>query len=1495
MTIKAYFEYREQDATRFWNTTNKDVRLKGILDGTGTVSSVSGQLKVTVAPFVAQTYDGMTVVSDDTETLSVTDNETYYIVLYAKYQLYTTPILTLQAMNAATYAAHPEKDYLITFVRLDIPPAAIEVLPADYNGAVRDGYTPSQRDEWRNSVATYAALPTDTQEVQDGDIRLTLDTHTAWVYNSSTTTWEALSTTSTLENVGGRQAEYFADWNRAANGDGIIGGNDRYGTGSTVLFTTDYKLSIHEHANIADTIGIGMIHAVVNGHRVDTRHIDYTLSKAKPVAGTRYDLVYLEVWREETLNPETEQPTTYGGGTVPFSTVRDTLEDLDVNSDEIAGSNFDVNQITTTDNNRYVITRWRVWDMATVDSANLANPHYQVDSGAIKPQNIDGNNYSRVAYGIFNQGNIWRASCPTAYDDYSWAIPLLVIRRTSAEDFTTNDAIKIIRADGYRYVWEVYPTAEVDLGARLNNINSMSNLSLKKDETKQIRASGFLNYLDLEYAANLIRLQSGSVIHVDGFTYETSSDLQLTLPAAPSLPTEARHDLVYLEVTRAMNPDERVPTETDNSVFTYYDFYRGTIFFKHQINLAVADVGLNTTVDAAMTAAGFSAISPGLYRQSGSTDERSPADNNIFAIPVALVHRFNQDPWNRATNPNGGASGTRPDSKDYITPTEDEVLDLRHKVVLPGEDIEGLLQDSQRRLLEGKLHTKMAQHPIWSGYYGTRLIEQTSLSVGGMAGARKLPADPNGIRYIWSDAAEQVVFGTSFASNAPYAGTYVTWSGPPPVGFGATMVINAPSGAYIMTGTDGNPIFAAQGYTGIPNNDDGPIISDTSNGDNFHNFAPIAADLPWVQTAWDGSGRPIQYTISARWDNLSAYYIDPAGVNSRLHVYYWICYDQTTAGDGHGNSYNSLNQGLEHVPDEIISIENYAGGDDPAIGPLARELTYTNYSGTSLTITSADIAAAYPEFIGTIYIYGALRIHSDVQKDIAPNTTTSCDIDLDDSYGSITITPSVPFANENLTIMVIFHDTNIEGWFDFRQHTKSLMGPIFWETLGPWIPGPGEGSVLLEPPWGRGPTYITSVVKEGISLGGVSDSSWERPGSTDPHVLVYWRASGSPPGTPWQMTSWAGNAAEPNMRVGCLNSHVFSFMFGASPVPALSLEFLFVMPMIRPVGPSAKYLITSQYTPYQGVDPVSADLLEEDLHGVCVSSGRPMLTTRGSNDPRTQALKEYSGQVDWATIVSTSSPTRSLNAHLTNDTYCLVQAWREDYKKQRHVFGNACARLPKADPTKCVITSTYIDWGQEFSVDYEVIPRYLSLSNISESTDLTATPMQPTASPFDNTPLLYPMNTTGLLTTGSKIEWPASVFGSTKAGLRNAGIFQGERGWTLGYEPTTGYYYPISSVSYLPGGSSERWAALLRELGIVLSEAPQFFSMGFSNTQAMSLSVLGVHSALISPNVKPGVLKMQISTSNLAASIGGVLFNAVGGTFDAFIPHRNLILSWNAG
>jgi hypothetical protein len=1504
MTIKAYFEYHEFDATRFWNATNADIRLKGFLDGTGTVTSVAGQLKVQVAPFKCQSFDGMTIVSTDTEELTVTDNQTYRVVLYAKYNLFNPPTISLQVMDEATYLAHPEKDYVIQLVRLIIPLGATQVLPAYYDGSVRDGLTPHQRDAWRQTVADFASLPTDTQEVKDGDVSVDLATHTAWVYNAGTSNWDALSQTTDLENVTGRQIEYFGEDTRLA-GDGLAGGSVRRSNTYYQFLDQDSGLSLHDHDTVADTIGLGMIKANVNGHHVSTKHIDYVMSTAKP-AGIRYDLVWLEVWREVVAVPTTVQHETYGGGLVPFSTVRAALEDLEVTSDELAGENFDVNQVIATDDNQWIVTKWRVADMPDVDQQNVWDPNYQVDNGPIFPTNIDGNPFERPP-GVpsFVRGKVWRATSPTSYDNYSWAIPLVVVKRTNAETGPA-DYIQLVRSDGLRYVFSIVPGSEVDLSARINLLQQPSLLAQEENFGESVLASGFLNYDDLIINPTTIGLATGTVLYIDGYPYEITGLPLTTFPDAPILPATSRHDFVYLEMVRATAPDQRptVQTSGDRRMFLTVD--RGPVTFFYQFALVVADVGTDSTPEDAMVTAGFTYESPGLWSRSSvaALDERVPIDNKIWAIPVALVHRMNQAAWARDTNPNGGQAGTRPDGKQWDVFDSSDVLDCRHKVVLPGEDLEALLADSQQKLLTGQLRTRMVDHPTWGQVAGTQLIEQTQIAVAATAGATNLPSDPDGMRYIWSEASEIAVYGETFNSDlAPYNGPYVQWGGPVATGAFTTLTIQAPPGAYILTDGSGQPIFAIANES-WSSHENGPVISDSSLSNNFNSFNPL--DLPWINPpgSTDSNGEPIEFTINSRWETLLAFYdIDPAAPDARLHVYYWVVYDRSGLGahDGHSNIggvngvYNTLNQGIEHSPDEVLQVENLGVGDPYAVGPMLRKLTYTGFSGASLTITPGAVAAQYPEFTGTILLYGVSRVTRETVGEMGINTfdpNTEMVVNLDDAYGSVTIIPTNAFVNENVAVWVLFSDDDHSGWMDFRQHSHAIRGPFSWAVAGPWVPGVAtDRRFLQELGAGEYSAGLDQVFTEEDPLRmGILDTIYSTPGAFGPTMyertrcLVYWRPAGSPAGTPWEIGPWAGGPGpEPDMQAGGFNTGVFTFRFAGIPAPATGQEFLFVFPKITPLSNLADVLVTSKYTPYQGLDPVASTDLEAELHGLCVASGNPLITTRGTNNPLIQSVNETTGWV-YAFNVS-SDPSRNVAINQALDHVALVQDYRTDYTTQRHALGNVATRVPRPPQ---VFATWYPIWGLESDLEYATLQAGLSTNEIERST-LPAVGYTGAYNVLMNFAQPVPP-----LVAGSVVAWPVSIIGADQTALRSANYVKGTRGWTV---ISFLYLSPVNTASFIPGGSPKNWNDALVQLqsGSEYLEAPNFYSIGLQEPidAVQNTAMLGIHCSLFSPAVRPGQLVMQVTSSYHPRTSTSMSVQAIGGTFDAFVPYGRLLVSPN--
>jgi len=179
--ISARLIYKNSASSKEFNLTRSQIIDRGIYSG-GALTNNPASFILSIAPFVASSYDGMVIVSDVTETLTITDGIISYVVLYAKYQNATIPTLQLVALDEATWLTSANKDYFITFAKIDltvpsggIPTSAITYNESDYAETL--GKSPIKR-----SVANAAALP--IVQNREGDLRVTTDTGHIWSWIS---------------------------------------------------------------------------------------------------------------------------------------------------------------------------------------------------------------------------------------------------------------------------------------------------------------------------------------------------------------------------------------------------------------------------------------------------------------------------------------------------------------------------------------------------------------------------------------------------------------------------------------------------------------------------------------------------------------------------------------------------------------------------------------------------------------------------------------------------------------------------------------------------------------------------------------------------------------------------------------------------------------------------------------------------------------------------------------------------------------------------------------------------------------------------------------------------------------------------------------------------------------------------------------------------------------------------------------------------------------
>ena len=192
MTLSMSLLWKAPDSSALVNGRLKDVAAKGFVQG-GDVTRVIGSLEVDVSSFVCVTNDGAVVRSNATERLVVADSVVSYVVLRARYVTLAAPILSLQTLDSASYLADPEIGWLHVLATVDLTAGGphSDVPAASILYELRDEVDQQGRSSWRSAVANFGALPMPPSDHnRDGDVRITLDTRSLYVWQEATSTWD---------------------------------------------------------------------------------------------------------------------------------------------------------------------------------------------------------------------------------------------------------------------------------------------------------------------------------------------------------------------------------------------------------------------------------------------------------------------------------------------------------------------------------------------------------------------------------------------------------------------------------------------------------------------------------------------------------------------------------------------------------------------------------------------------------------------------------------------------------------------------------------------------------------------------------------------------------------------------------------------------------------------------------------------------------------------------------------------------------------------------------------------------------------------------------------------------------------------------------------------------------------------------------------------------------------------------------------------------------
>ena len=1095
MTLSAVFRWKHPDSTSDMNSRLQTLVPRGIFDGGGLTPGAG--LTVNVAPLRALSYDGMLVVENATQTLTVAAGATNYVVIRAKYVTGTSPTVQWEVMTQAAYNADPDRNYLIVVGVVTLAGGAVAVALADVSFLARDVIDPMDRSGFRG-ITTFAALPAEPPEQnRNGDFYFVTDRETIYWWNDTTSAWEGFDTGSYNVETGAMgDVLVRGERNRIEDGSGVIGG-----VRPNHDMASEFEVAVIESPAVLDQVGIDAFSAVINGHYVQP-YARYIAMPAKPLAGTRYDLIFLEVYREAIVVPENHAFPRNPDGTLTYtiSQVSDNVEQRAWLAG-VGGDNFDLNELQS-DDHSWVVTKYRFGTVQAVGTAAL----YDNTATAAAAVNIDGINFAAAGATDPDQ-RIWNAAAvASSADGESWAIPLFVVKRTAAEDHTINDAIQEFRSN-VRWMFPVYAVTDTGYGARVV-VDSMSrNQPAQTHGSAAItlppyeKPSGFMHGMDFAItngvAANTIRIQEGSYCRIrmrgveDHVRFVGSPDLDVLTP-----PGGVGYDrtLVYIKMSQTLYADDML-TVTGSFVSTRHRPYfpsspapaplqalgykRGFITYELVAsNLGAASRELDeddsmvaegwTKGDASLAFFGKQYEDGGIWSRAAVIDADDRIHPNLYewAIPVCLIHRRNTGAWTYNTNPNG-TTATRPDDRTDATVIHaDDLVDLRRLVDVDAASLKDMLEGDIDKLMKGTLRTRMAEK--WAGtagaagnVAGSRIL-QTDIADVGAAGIGFSMPSVNATKKLWSDAKEFVPVSCSFDMGGNFSNAYVdfVWGA-----VTSTIKITAPPGSHIcrhlpavyLTHADStantylqyesDPLFSTRVEF---DNDTAPwptpVEAKVIDATNLVS-ALVYTDTGWtfdyigVSVEMDQVGRA---TVMHNVVDMAA----PYAAGDTCVISFWVHYDRTPTGAYAGN------YGLAEIPDEVhqVLIDPAGAATEVNVGTLYTNVRMTVTGLATIPITSADVAAA-SGLAGAHTIVGI--DWANVKYSAAPGVALT-GITLNNAQTQLDVTWAgviVPACIVEFTIF--FYTANRDKWVEVGKGGKSVRAFYSWGNTAVDLTGVG--------------------------------------------------------------------------------------------------------------------------------------------------------------------------------------------------------------------------------------------------------------------------------------------------------------------------------------------------------------------------------------------------------------------------------------------------------
>lgn len=1240
MALRGLLVYRNPDSTRDLNDTRSSIIQKSIFDG-GTLTPSPTTLSVSIAPFKAMSNDGLVVTSDAVENLSIPSGQVSYLICFARYGIPDSTV-QLQVVSEVTWQTSANRNFFITFARLDVPIGAtfvdlsyVEYDDSDYSDKL--GKSP-----WRSTVADFASLPIVGNK--NGDVRLTLDTSTLYSWDSSVGTWLPIGGALELSNSLEISAVGFNLLNKATSGSGLLsgfnndwdgfdGGRNHHGSGRSAK-----GIGYVEQNAIANRIDLRPNHFLINGHLVRIPYTQVILT-APPGAGFRYDLVWLEVWRETITVPSSESwandPSL--GGTSTISQLRTRLESL-VEGASTPNTGFGNIEVANPSTGTYYVTRWAVRSEASISGTVIQDS----SSVATSVNNIDGNPYSIPS--AESDQRLWRATAPSASNNVSWAIPLLVVRRSNLESGPTS-YIQEYRVDvsGLRHIFDICP--RTDSGMGLKHVSDVLEESWDPN-----RRSGFVSGAKdpLVFSPGFLDLPPFELSFFGSLRLSSRVTSTISTGTPPASPL-ARMDMVVMEIVRSYSgPLYSSPVAVTTEIVRVPR--HGLRECTWSARLVFYSGVTSNDLDENMQALGYSKSAPGTWIRSPSGIEDDGTGAPICAIPISIFHRRNTGVYDATTNPNGFDRSLVPSipaipSNPATLVVDGEFVDLRHSII-DSNEIDKITFDSFDLLLRGELKTELKENLLNPGIFGTSHFMQSRISGGApVPGIYQIPQSPNFMRTVWSDSDEiQPMCWTFSNTSAVQNDGSVGWAGVPCFswnGGGMTGVLSVRTPVDTVLS-----IFDRLGELGgVSSPNDSPVLVHEP-GSLVYGDLQLPQSWSITPTSFNADGTVIAATIT---------FTLPAGftpANTRVYATLWTRRPASTATTYTGNI------GLPAIPKKIYGA--ILSGDPISVGPIRRRIPVTftpDAGGNFVTITNVQVHALYPELGITdtnTRLYGVEKIYSSSNVPIDVRFVSLTDSSgINPGFEQIRIQCNTGSNPTTAYVDVMCSGDLLNRWIEVVPESKQIRGPYCYTYSICDTQNVSRGAApatafhgLSDPRMQCVPWYDTSLRPEyGVSLTTASGIvSSNNSTNSRPDVTIY----GSVTGAPYDVgvnayimwTDFADLAAigyaSPLGVSAVLNESGNNNFYGnysssrsvytATP----SINTVVVAPARLPMATTSDLRIFGEYYTYQGRRSFldTPDEIKE-IQGDVLSVSDPVLYTEGTGvshlSPRLMSIADIQG------------------------------------------------------------------------------------------------------------------------------------------------------------------------------------------------------------------------------------------------------------------------------